>query len=71
MRDPDLVHAVAVIKITLLLHGVDHRPPEVIRLVKERLIVTLFTILDHECRDRHLWALALYGMRRGEIAGRA
>lgn len=29
----------------------------------------VFAILDHECRDRHLWALALYGMRRGEIAG--
>ncbi len=29
----------------------------------------VFCILDHECRDQHLWALALYGMRRGEIAG--
>lgn len=29
----------------------------------------VFAILDHECRDRHLWALALYGLRRGEIAG--
>ena len=29
----------------------------------------MFTILDHECGDRHLWALALYGLRRGEIAG--
>ena len=29
----------------------------------------MFRILDHECRDRHLWALALYGLRRGEIAG--
>jgi|ERR1700754_809465 integrase len=29
----------------------------------------MFQILDHECRDRHLWALALYGLRRGEIAG--
>ena len=29
----------------------------------------MFAILDHECRDRHLWALALYGLRRGEIAG--
>ena len=29
----------------------------------------MFTILDHECRDRHLWTLALYGLRRGEIAG--
>jgi integrase len=29
----------------------------------------MFKILDHECRDRHLWALALYGLRRGEIAG--
>lgn len=26
-------------------------------------------ILDHDCRDRHLWTLALYGLRRGEIAG--
>lgn len=26
-------------------------------------------ILDHECRDRHLWTLALYGLRRGEISG--
>ena len=29
----------------------------------------MFRILDHECRDRHLWALALYGLRRGELAG--
>lgn len=26
-------------------------------------------ILDHECRDQHLWTLALYGLRRGEISG--
>ncbi|MGE5695064.1 MAG: site-specific integrase [Candidatus Sericytochromatia bacterium] len=29
----------------------------------------MFKILDRECRDRHLWALALYGLRRGELAG--
>jgi integrase len=29
----------------------------------------MFRILDHECRDRHLLTLALYGLRRGEIAG--
>jgi integrase len=29
----------------------------------------MFKILDHDCRDRHLWALALYGLRRGEISG--
>ncbi|UXA12406.1 site-specific integrase [Mycobacterium sp. SMC-8] len=29
----------------------------------------VFQILDHDCRDRHLWTLALYGLRRGEIAG--
>jgi integrase len=29
----------------------------------------MFRILDHECRDRHLWTLALYGLRRAEIAG--
>jgi integrase len=29
----------------------------------------MFRILDHECRDRHLWTLALYGLPRGEIAG--
>lgn len=29
----------------------------------------MFRILDHECRDRHLWTLALYGLRRGELAG--
>jgi integrase len=29
----------------------------------------MFKILDHDCRDRHLWALALYGARRGEISG--
>ena len=29
----------------------------------------MFAILDHDCCDRHLWALALYGLRRGEIAG--
>ncbi|MFT3660009.1 MAG: tyrosine-type recombinase/integrase [Gordonia sp. (in: high G+C Gram-positive bacteria)] len=26
-------------------------------------------VLEHRCRDRHLWTLALYGLRRGEIAG--
>jgi integrase len=29
----------------------------------------MFKVLDHDCRDRHLWTLALYGARRGEIAG--
>ncbi|MCZ4536965.1 site-specific integrase [Gordonia terrae] len=29
----------------------------------------MFQILDYACRDRHLWTLALYGLRRGEIAG--
>jgi len=29
----------------------------------------MFRIPDHECRDRHLWTLALYGLRRAEIAG--
>ncbi|MGK9270319.1 site-specific integrase [Williamsia muralis] len=29
----------------------------------------MFSVLDHECRDKHLWTLALYGLRRGEIAG--
>jgi len=29
----------------------------------------MFRILDHDCRDRQLWTLALYGLRRGEIAG--
>ncbi|MDH3045043.1 site-specific integrase [Gordonia alkanivorans] len=28
-----------------------------------------YRILDHEDRDRHLWWLALHGLRRGEIAG--
>ena len=29
----------------------------------------MFKILDHPDRDRHVWALALYGLRRGEMAG--
>lgn len=30
----------------------------------------MFAILDHDTRDRHLWALAMMcGLRRGEIAG--
>ena len=29
----------------------------------------MFKVLDHDCRDQHLWSLALYGLRRGEIAG--
>lgn len=29
----------------------------------------MLKILDHDCRDRHLWTLALYGLRRGEISG--
>ncbi|RDH76371.1 site-specific integrase [Mycolicibacterium moriokaense] len=28
----------------------------------------MFKILDYPDRDRHLWTLALYGLRRGEIA---
>lgn len=31
--------------------------------------VDMFKILDYPDRDRHLWTLALYGLRRGEIAG--
>jgi integrase len=26
-------------------------------------------IMGHDCRDRHAWALALCGLRRGEISG--
>ncbi|MDP0398935.1 site-specific integrase [Tsukamurella strandjordii] len=26
-------------------------------------------VLDHRCREQHLWVLALHGLRRGEIAG--
>jgi integrase len=37
-----------------------------IRTLPER---DMFRILDHDCRDRHLWTRALYGLRRGEIAG--
>lgn len=29
----------------------------------------MYRILDHDCRDQHLWTLALYGLRRGELAG--
>jgi len=29
----------------------------------------MYRILDHDCRDRHLWMLALHGLRRGELAG--
>jgi integrase len=29
----------------------------------------MFKILDYPDQDRHLWTLALYGLRRGEIAG--
>jgi len=29
----------------------------------------MMKILDHDCRDRHLWTLALYGLRRGELSG--
>lgn len=29
----------------------------------------MFLVLEYPDRDRHLWALALYGLRRGEIAG--
>jgi integrase len=28
----------------------------------------VFAILDHDCRDRQVWALALHGMRRGGMA---
>jgi integrase len=26
-------------------------------------------VLDHGCRDQHLWTLAIYGLRRGEVSG--
>jgi hypothetical protein len=39
---------------------------EAMRSLTER---DMFAILDHNCRDRHLWALALCGLRRGETAG--
>ncbi|KXP11683.1 tyrosine-type recombinase/integrase [Tsukamurella pseudospumae] len=29
----------------------------------------MLRVLDHQCREQHLWTLALYGLRRGEIAG--
>jgi integrase len=29
----------------------------------------MLRVLDHDCRERHLWTLALYGLRRGEVAG--
>jgi integrase len=29
----------------------------------------MYRILDRRGRDRHLWTLALYGLRRGELAG--
>ncbi|UQE74706.1 site-specific integrase [Gordonia sp. PP30] len=47
---------------------VDHVPVE----AKEYRTLTeaeMYRVLDHQCRDRHLWTLALYGLRRGEIAG--
>ena len=31
--------------------------------------VEMNQILDHDCRDRHVFMLALYGLRRGELAG--
>ena len=40
--------------------------PKKFRTLTEKEILR---ILDHESRDRHLWTLALYGLRRGEIAG--
>lgn len=47
---------------------VDHLPDESeeMHTLTER---DMFRVLDHECRDRHVWTLALYGLRRGEIAG--
>lgn len=29
----------------------------------------MYRILDHDCRDKHLWTLALYGLRRGSWQG--
>ncbi|KZF03839.1 hypothetical protein A2J03_06550 [Rhodococcus sp. EPR-157] len=46
---------------------VEHLPSEKaeMKILSEE---DMFKILDHPGRDRHLWALALYGLRRGEIA---
>ncbi|MFV8319918.1 tyrosine-type recombinase/integrase [Mycobacterium sp. 23] len=40
--------------------------PQKFRTLTEK---EMFAVLDHDCRDRHVWTLALYGLRRGEIAG--
>lgn len=40
--------------------------PKRYRTLTEKEVVR---VLDHESRDRVLWTLALYGLRRGEIAG--
>jgi integrase len=49
-------------------HLVDRIPanPKKFRTLTED---EMYRILDHDCRDRHLWTLALYGLRRGELAG--
>lgn len=46
---------------------VDRLPGEQ-REMKTLSEAEMFKILDNPDRDRHLWALALYGLRRGEIA---
>ncbi len=40
--------------------------PKQFRSLTEKEILR---VIDHESRDRALWVLALYGLRRGEIAG--
>lgn len=47
---------------------VDRLPAER-REMKTLSEAEMFKILDHPHPNRHLWALALYGLRRGEIAG--
>ncbi|OUC77277.1 site-specific integrase [Gordonia lacunae] len=51
--------------VARLVDRIPAERPEMKTLTQEQM----FQILDHECRDRHLWTLALYGLRRGEIAG--
>jgi integrase len=60
VKQGDLVRNVAA-----LVDGVAGDPRTFRTLTEDEM----FRILDHDCRDRHLWTLALYGLRRGEIAG--
>ncbi len=63
--DDQVAQGNVVRKVAALVDRVKGDPQKYPTLTSAEMV----RILDHDCRDRHLWTLALYGLRRGEISG--